>query len=60
MNRRRFLRQSVLASGGLAFMGPLHALGVRVAEGQPLIPAAPYGALVARGIWRCLPTSTTW
>ena len=41
MDRRRFLRQSLLAGGGLAFMGPLHALGVRVAEGQPLIPTAP-------------------
>lgn len=49
MNRRRFLRQSILAGGGLAFMGPLHALGVRVAEGQPLIPAAPYGPLVPKG-----------
>jgi secreted PhoX family phosphatase len=49
MDRRTFLRSSAMLGGSLAFAGPFHALGVRVASGAPPVRIAGYGPLVPKG-----------
>ena len=51
MDRRHFLHRSALAGGAL-FLTPLHALGARLAAGQPPAEAVGYGPLVLKGeLW---------
>jgi secreted PhoX family phosphatase len=45
IDRRKFLWSSAALAGGLAFAGPLRALGARAAEGVPLLRANGYGPL---------------
>ena len=45
MDRRTFLSRTA-AVGGLAMMSPLHALGVRAAQGQSSPRVTGYGPLV--------------
>ncbi len=54
MNRRTFLNRTA-AVGGLAMMGPLHALGLRAAQGQSSPRVTGYGALVPKGPELALP-----
>lgn len=49
MDRRSFLRRSALFGGSLAFAGPFHSLGVRVASGAPPLRTVGYGPLVNKG-----------
>ncbi len=49
IDRRSFLRRSAILGGGLAAMGPLHALGARVALGDPPPRVTGYGPLVPKG-----------
>ncbi|MDQ3985514.1 MAG: PhoX family protein [Actinomycetota bacterium] len=52
IDRRTFLRRSAILGGSLAAMGPLHALGARVAMGAPPVPVPGYGPLVNKGeLW---------
>jgi uncharacterized protein len=51
MNRRTFLRRAT-ALAGLAALGPMHALGQRVAMGLAPTPVRGYGPLVDKGdLW---------
>ena len=54
MNRRKFLTQSATI-GGFALISPLHALGVRAANGQAPRRVAGYGPLVPKGPELALP-----
>ena len=54
MDRRTFLSRTA-AVGGLAMMGPLHALGVRAAQGQSSPRVTGYGPLVQKGPELALP-----
>jgi secreted PhoX family phosphatase len=54
MNRRTFLSRTT-ALGGLAMIGPLHALGARAAYGQPPPRVTGYGPLVPKGPELALP-----
>jgi secreted PhoX family phosphatase len=54
MNRRTFLKQTAALSG-FTIMGPLHALGVRAANGQGPLRVAGYGPLVPKGPELALP-----
>lgn len=49
MHRRTFLKRSAVLGGGLFALGPLHALGVRTAQGQDVARAVGYGPLVPKG-----------
>ena len=52
LDRRTLLRRGLTAGGGLAALGPLHALGADVAYGKPPRRAPGYGTLVNRGdLW---------
>jgi secreted PhoX family phosphatase len=55
MNRRKFLKHSATV-GGFALMSPLHALGVRAANGEALRRVAGYGPLVPKGPELALPS----
>lgn len=48
MNRRKFLQQSA-ALGGFTLLSPLHALGVRAAQGGTLRRTTGYGPLIPKG-----------
>jgi secreted PhoX family phosphatase len=51
MDRRTFLHRTAFA-GGSVFLGPLHALGARVAAGERPPHVAGYGPLVLKGdLW---------
>lgn len=54
MNRRSFLTRAA-AAGGLTLVSPLHALGLRAAQGQAPRRAAGYGPLAPRGTELALP-----
>ena len=54
MNRRKFLQQSA-TFGGIALLSPLHALGVRAAQGQALRRTIGYGPLLPKGPELALP-----
>ena len=54
MDRRTFLSRTA-AVGGLAMMGPLHALGMRAAQGQSSPRVTGYGPLVQKGPELALP-----
>jgi uncharacterized protein len=54
MNRRTFLNRTA-ALGGLAMMGPLHALGERAAYGETPPRVTGYGPLVPKGPELALP-----
>ena len=54
MDRRTFLSRTA-AVGGLAMMGPLHALGLRAAQGQSSPRVTGYGPLVQKGPELALP-----
>ena len=49
MNRRTFLRRSVVVGGGLALTSPFEALGLRAASGAPIVRTTGYGPLVPKG-----------
>jgi secreted PhoX family phosphatase len=49
MDRRTFLRRSAVIGGGLAFVSPFEALGIRAASGAPLMRTTGYGPLVPKG-----------
>jgi len=52
IDRRSFLRRGALFGGAMATMGPLHALGARLARGQGLTTTTGYGPLVLKGdLW---------
>jgi uncharacterized protein len=52
LDRRTLLRRGLLAGGGIAALGPLHALGADVAYGQRPRRAPGYGPLVNKGdLW---------
>ena len=49
MDRRTFLRRSVVVGGGLALASPFEALGLKTASGAPLMRTTGYGPLVPKG-----------
>ena len=49
MDRRMFLKRAVAVGGGLAFTGPLHALGLKAASGARFPRDPGYGPLVPKG-----------
>lgn len=52
LDRKSFFRRGLIAGGGLAALGPLHALGADVAYGKGAKRAPGYGPLVDKGdLW---------
>ena len=52
IDRRAFLQRSAVVAASLAGLGPLHALGLRTAQGAPPEEVVGYGPLVNKGeLW---------
>jgi secreted PhoX family phosphatase len=49
MDRRTFLRRSVVLGGGLALASPFEALGAQAVSGAPVMRTRGYGPLVPKG-----------